>query len=316
MCPVCGADRSLFVEIDPASGEEITAPVEPSGEEGPAVVEKQWKCTLCGYIHTGDEPPETCPVCGADRSLFVEIDPASGEEITAPVEPSGEEGPEVVEKQWKCTLCGYIHTGDEPPEKCPVCGADRSLFVLLEPEKEVSAPTTISAPIPPSGKKPPEAPPPSPPATENETFYDRLAVLMHDNHAHPISVHIPNGVLPVSMFFIALATLFGSESLATAAFCNLVIVTLAMPAVLFTGYTDWQRVYGGQLTTIFKTKILCAAVVLAGSTILSIWWAVVPGVLESGASGRGFFFFLCVVVFGAAVIAGYNGGKLVFSKKK
>ena len=34
---------------------------------------KKWRCTVCGYIHNGDEPPEKCPVCGADKSLFEEI---------------------------------------------------------------------------------------------------------------------------------------------------------------------------------------------------------------------------------------------------
>jgi len=29
-------------------------------------------------------------------------------------------------KKWVCTVCGYIHEGDTPPEQCPVCkvGAD------------------------------------------------------------------------------------------------------------------------------------------------------------------------------------------------
>jgi len=35
-------------------------------------------------------------------------------------------------RKWKCTVCGYIHEGDEPPEKCPVCGASKYQFVLLE----------------------------------------------------------------------------------------------------------------------------------------------------------------------------------------
>ncbi|MDY6862152.1 MAG: rubredoxin [Thermodesulfobacteriota bacterium] len=30
----------------------------------------KWRCTICGYIHEGDEPPESCPVCGGDRSQF------------------------------------------------------------------------------------------------------------------------------------------------------------------------------------------------------------------------------------------------------
>lgn len=35
-------------------------------------------------------------------------------------------------KQWKCTVCGYIHQGKYPPEKCPQCGADINRFILLE----------------------------------------------------------------------------------------------------------------------------------------------------------------------------------------
>ncbi|MDD2936502.1 MAG: FAD-binding protein [Candidatus Methanomethylophilaceae archaeon] len=31
---------------------------------------KKWRCTVCGYIHEGDEPPETCPQCGAPKEKF------------------------------------------------------------------------------------------------------------------------------------------------------------------------------------------------------------------------------------------------------
>jgi rubrerythrin len=34
---------------------------------------KKWKCTVCGYVHQGDEPPATCPICGAFREKFVQI---------------------------------------------------------------------------------------------------------------------------------------------------------------------------------------------------------------------------------------------------
>lgn len=36
-----------------------------------------------------------------------------------------------MQKQRKCTVCGYIHEGDSPPEECPTCGAPRSQFILL-----------------------------------------------------------------------------------------------------------------------------------------------------------------------------------------
>ena len=36
-------------------------------------MEKKWRCTVCGYVHTGDNPPEKCPLCKAPASKFVEI---------------------------------------------------------------------------------------------------------------------------------------------------------------------------------------------------------------------------------------------------
>jgi flavin reductase (DIM6/NTAB) family NADH-FMN oxidoreductase RutF/rubredoxin len=45
-------------------------------------MEKQWRCTVCGYIHSGENPPEICPICGADASFF-ELIPQSDEPYTA-----------------------------------------------------------------------------------------------------------------------------------------------------------------------------------------------------------------------------------------
>ena len=35
-------------------------------------------------------------------------------------------------KEWICTICGYVATGDVPPEKCPQCSAPASKFKELE----------------------------------------------------------------------------------------------------------------------------------------------------------------------------------------
>ena len=31
-------------------------------------------------------------------------------------------------KKFVCTVCGYVHEGEQPPEKCPICKADASKF--------------------------------------------------------------------------------------------------------------------------------------------------------------------------------------------
>lgn len=33
---------------------------------------------------------------------------------------------------WKCSSCNYVWEGEEPPEKCPKCGAAREKFVELD----------------------------------------------------------------------------------------------------------------------------------------------------------------------------------------
>ena len=35
-------------------------------------------------------------------------------------------------KKWVCTVCGYVHEGNEPPEKCPQCGVPGSKFTVME----------------------------------------------------------------------------------------------------------------------------------------------------------------------------------------
>ncbi len=31
-------------------------------------------------------------------------------------------------KKWVCTVCGYVHEGEEAPDKCPQCGAPKEKF--------------------------------------------------------------------------------------------------------------------------------------------------------------------------------------------
>ena len=38
-------------------------------------------------------------------------------------------------KRWRCVVCGYIHEGDAPPVKCPICGAPAAMFEEILPDK-------------------------------------------------------------------------------------------------------------------------------------------------------------------------------------
>jgi len=272
---------------------------------------KKWRCTVCGYVHEGPEPPDPCPVCGADKSLFEEITtgaaPAPAAQKPVPASSGNSE-----RARWRCTVCGYIHTGAEPPDQCPVCGADKSLFEFIEdpgmaadgPPSSESVPAPAPAPDPRRvdlGPAPKEMP---------ARLYHILIGQMLRHHAHPITVHFPNGVLPLSFLFIVLAMASGCKWLAIAAQVNLAFLALTMPLVLFTGYIEWQKRYKSARTNRFIAKIASAAIVAALSVVVTLWWLVSPQVLESPA--RYPFLFANLVMLAAAIVAGLIGGKLVF----
>ncbi|NNG02417.1 MAG: hypothetical protein HKM93_23790 [Desulfobacteraceae bacterium] len=207
-------------------------------------------------------------------------------------------------KKWKCTVCGYIHTGDEPPDKCPVCGADKSAFTLVEEkpvldeiEKEDQVITNTAFPA--------DSTTPSGP-------YAEFTRLLTKYHAHPMAVHIPNGVLPLSVIFAFIAIFFHSPSFGNAAAFNMMAVFLAMPLVIYSGVVDWQNRFGGNMTSVFLTKFICAAVVLVSSLGLSIWWVMEPSIVETDSGKRLVFLIIHLFILCPAILAGFLGGKLVF----
>ena len=36
------------------------------------------------------------------------------------------------EQTWRCSICGFIHYGDEAPEQCPICDAKSVDFKQIE----------------------------------------------------------------------------------------------------------------------------------------------------------------------------------------
>ncbi|MDA3810454.1 MAG: FAD-dependent oxidoreductase [Spirochaetaceae bacterium] len=89
-------------------------------------IPKAWKCTVCGYIHYGEEPPEICPVCGATKELFEEFI----ESEKSPIKT-------IQNDQWRCLNCEYIHKANSAPEFCPVCGVTSDSFEPLSTDQQL-----------------------------------------------------------------------------------------------------------------------------------------------------------------------------------
>jgi rubrerythrin/uncharacterized membrane protein len=294
---------------------------------------KKWECTICGYIHEGDTPPDECPVCGVGPEYFKEVvdsaeasqaDSQPEEQAEAPADPQPEAGtgaaveahPEAVPepppvepvpaaaagevKKWECTVCGYIHEGETPPDECPVCGVGPEFFKEVVEKEEKTLTQAVLEPDSAAAKK------------QSEPSFFRKMVMKH--HLHPIAVHTPNGVLPLALVFLAIATIFGFASFEQAAFYSLVFVLINMPFVIITGIIVWQDRYQGAKTKVFGIKIGGAVIVVATLLALVIWRLVEPGVAAS--PGRWTYLLICLVCVAGAGISGHFGGKLVFGSRK
>lgn len=298
LCPVCGADQSRFIALETPEGEDAPPPVDTL--ETPGEKAQKWQCAVCGTTREGDQAPAKCPVCGAEQSLFSAVQASPKVTSTTPADDTEAIASE--DSRWQCTICRYIHTGPEPPDICPVCGADRSKFVRLEEPSDATA------------TEPDETEPVAPAAETAEAplpldRYRRWIDLAIEYHAHPIAVHIPNGVLPVAVGMVLLAVLFDWPMIGQAGVYNMGFVLLSMPVVLFTGYLHWQYKFGGNMTDLFKWKIICGAIVSVLAFILFFWGLFSP---ESARNPGAFYLLLHIIMLIVAGVAGWLGGKLVF----
>lgn len=214
-------------------------------------------------------------------------------------------------KKWQCTVCGYIHTGDEPPETCPVCGADKSKFIEVTETEEKPEEKKAST-ITPASKKDIVEPSSDEASKPHSSPNNLITDLMIKHHIHPVSVHFPNGVVPVAVLFVFLAVIFQFNGLARASFYNMVVVLLSLPLVLFSGFNEWKQKYQQSLTSMFMIKIIAALVVTASALIIVIWHLLDPAVTNSTSTLKTGFLLLHLIMLAAAGIAGFIGGKLVF----
>ncbi len=228
-------------------------------------------------------------------------------------------------KKWKCIICGYIHENEKPPESCPICKAPASKFILLtEGETED---------FPGKGSKPPVNPSKATPASapsdkekiktlemkikaarrkNNRLFrmVDFMLDQMLKHHLHPVSVHFPNGVLPVAVLFFIAALIFNMDTFATAGFYNIVVVLVALPLVIFAGFVEWTKKYNSAMTLFFKVKIVAAFITFFTCLVSLVWYMKDPTVLHT--SYAWLFILINAAMVGAAGVAGFLGGKLVF----
>lgn len=306
---------------------------------------KRWKCSVCGYIHEGDEPPETCPICGVGPEKFVEVKSIKDDLKEAVQEVGKDPG------SWKCSVCGHVHEGAGLPEKCPLCGVSSDKFSRVnggaqktepQPDENMTCKCTVCGYVHKGSEPPEKCPLCGVPAEkfiiedlreevleagkekeltkevaqtqiDKKTFLDFIRGQLLKHHIHPISVHAPNGILPAALVFLVISAFLSVTGLELAAFFNLIFVLINMPLVMLTGYLEWQNRYNGALNLLFKTKIASSLVVIVCLTWLVGWRIINPEIMVQDTPGRWVYLAIAAVMVTAVGIAGHMGGKLVFN---
>ncbi len=194
-----------------------------------------------------------------------------------------------MKKVWRCTVCGYLHEGESPPEVCPVCHADASKFELVADQA-----TEQSAVAPKGGL---------------------LREMLDHFVPHAVFAHFPNALIPTTALFLLLFLLFGGESYETSAFYLLVVTLLAVPPTFATGLYDWKKQFAGEVAPIFVKKIILASGLLLLATTVVLWRWLEPRVLADGGWTGGLFLLLIAAMLGCVTLLGHYGGVLVFARK-
>ncbi len=190
-------------------------------------------------------------------------------------------------KTWRCVICGHTEEGEEPPNPCPVCHADASKFVLVAEVAEENLATGLKSLL----------------QEMRETFVP-----------HAVAAHFPNALLPTLVLFLGLFLLTGAASLETSAFYLLVVCTLAVPATFASGLYDWKKHYSGELTPIFRKKIILAAVLSGVGLICLLWRWLDPQLLIDGGPAAWVYLLLVGLLLACVTLLGHYGGMLVFNR--
>ncbi len=192
-----------------------------------------------------------------------------------------------MKKVWRCTVCGYLHEGEAPPELCPVCHADASKFELVAAEEEQEQPAATPVGL--------------------------LGEMLQGFVPHAVFAHFPNALIPTSMLFLLLFLFVAQGSFETTAWYLLIVAALAVPPTFAAGLYDWKKHYAAQAAPIFIKKIVLASLLLMLGLTAVLWRWFDPQLLAKGGWPAWLFLLLVAAMLVCVTLLGHYGGVLVFA---
>lgn len=193
-------------------------------------------------------------------------------------------------KTWRCTVCGYLHQGELPPEACPLCHAPAEKFELVEPVEDI---------------KPHVA-----------GFGHELRQMRDTFAPHAVSAHFPTALIPTCSLFLLFAVVCSHSPLEFAAFALMMVVMISIPLTMLTGFMLWRKNYQKVRSAIFNRKIgLAWMLLLVGVASLS-WRLINPDLVVEGGVPLILYLLLNLLMLVCVTFLGHYGGMLVAQKRR
>ena len=133
-----------------------------------------------------------------------------------------------------------------------------------------------------------------------------------DAHLHPIMVHFPNALFPVTLVLLGLYYFTKDASFEQASFYTMIFGLLGVPGSAATGLFSWKTRFRGNITQIFVEKMIWSSVLLILATTSVLLRAFIPDIAyQQGILSWGYVSLVASLTL-LVVRLGFLGGKLVF----
>lgn len=193
-------------------------------------------------------------------------------------------------RTWRCTVCGYLHAGEVPPQSCPLCHATADKFVLVDDAPEKG---TIIA-----------------------RMLDELGQMRRAFVPHAVFSHFPVALIPTAVLFHLLFLVTGQYLLELVGSAVLLVAGVSVPLTLVTGLSAWEKRFGAVRAPIFLKKNTLARALLLLCWTAVLWRWLDPQVLTGGGLPAFLFVVLDLLLLACVTLLGHYGGVLVFGTRQ
>ena len=132
-------------------------------------------------------------------------------------------------------------------------------------------------------------------------------------YLHPIPVHFPLALFPAAFASLLFYLLTGMTEFESGAYIMIIFGLLITPVTIASGFADWKIRYRGQMTRVFKIKIIGALVLLALALPAVLIRQHHPEINLLPLDWTGWLYLgLLAACQADCMIIGHYGGKLVF----